>query len=191
MRKDDLVRLLAGALEDRRYTPGDAAAAAPAAVLAIIHYHHREKPYILLTKRGNGLRSHRGEISFPGGRYAEGDGDLLGTALRETSEEVGIAFSPQDILGSLRPVRTMTSNHFIVPFVTVQDMLPQVRASAAEVEQVLDVPLIETLESMAPDTEHYHLSRKACRFICDNNVVVWGATARIMEQLHRILIRPS
>lgn len=190
MRKDDLVRRLAGSLESKRYLPGDAASAAPAAVLAIIHYHHREKPYILLTKRGNGLRSHRGEISFPGGRYSEGDGDLLGTALRETSEEVGIAFSPQDILGSLRPVRTMTSNHFIVPFVTVKDVLPQVRISAVEVAEVLDVPLVGLLETMEPDREHFRLSKTAVRFTSGENVV-WGATARILKQLHELLIRPS
>lgn len=193
MRKSELERLLVGALDSRQYAPRDTpAAATPAAVLAIIHY-HGDRPYILLTKRGAGLRSHRSEISFPGGRYSEGDRDLLDTAIRETREEIGISFAPRDVLGSLRPVRTMTSNHYIVPFVTVQDMLPQVRASAAEVEQVLDVPLVETLQSMAPDTEHYHLSKNAYRFVCNGNdsAVVWGATARIMEQLYDILIRPS
>lgn len=187
MRKDELVQLLAKGLQKRQYEVGDAATATPAAVLAIIHY-HESRPYIFLTKRGGGLRSHSGEISFPGGRHSRDDATLLDTALRETEEEVGIIFQPKDVLGSLQPVRTMTSNHFIVPFVTVQDMLPKVRVSAAEVAEVLDVPLIETLLTMEPDKEHFRLSRTAARFTYGNNVV-WGATARIMKQLHELLIK--
>jgi 8-oxo-dGTP pyrophosphatase MutT (NUDIX family) len=145
-----------------------------------------------MTKRGADLKAHGGEISFPGGRFSDGDGgSLLATALRETEEEVGIAFQPSDVLGSLQPVRTMTSNHFIVPFVTVRDMLPQVRVSAAEVAEVLDVPLMEMLATKEPDTEHFHLSKNAYRFRSGNGNIIWGATARILEQLHKALIRPS
>ena len=112
---------------------------------------------------------------------------MLETALRETEEEVGIAFLPSDVLGSLQPVRTMTSNHFIVPFVTVRDMLPQVRLSAVEVEEVLDVPLMETLATRKPDVEHFHLSKNAYRFMGNGNVI-WGATARVLDQLHKALV---
>jgi 8-oxo-dGTP pyrophosphatase MutT (NUDIX family) len=188
--KGELVRLLSGALSKRRYEVKDAAGATPAAVLVIIHYHEKNSPYVFLTKRGADLKSHRNEISFPGGRYAEGDGSLLETALRETKEEVGIKFAASDILGSLEPVRTMTSNHFIVPFVTVKDVLPQVRISAVEVAEVLDVPLVGLLETMEPDREHFRLSKTAVRFTSGENVV-WGATARILKQLHELLIRPS
>ncbi|MEO9295826.1 MAG: CoA pyrophosphatase [Nitrososphaera sp.] len=191
MLKGELVRLLSGALSKRRYEVKDAASATPAAVLVIIHY-HENSPHVFLTKRGADLKSHRGEISFPGGRYSEGDddGSLLETALRETEEEVGIKFTAGDVLGSLEPVRTMTSNHFIVPFVTVKDVLPQVRVSAFEVAEVLDVPLVDLLETMKPDREHFRLSRTAVKFTYGNNVV-WGATARILKQLHELLIRPS
>ena len=89
--------------------------ATPAAVLVIIHY-HKDRPHVFLTKRSSNLKSHTGEISFPGGRYVEGDGTFLKTALRETAEEVGIEFTIDQIVGSLSAVRTMTSNHFIVPF---------------------------------------------------------------------------
>lgn len=187
MRKGELLRLLAKGLEKKQYEVGDAATTTPAAVLAIIHY-HENRPYIFLTKRSADLRSHRGEISFPGGRHSKEDATLLDTALRETEEEVGIIFQKTDVLGSLQPVRTMTSNHFIVPFVTVRDMLPKIRISAVEVAEVLDVPLIETLMTMEFDREHYRLSRTAIRFTYKSNVV-WGATARIMKQLHELLIK--
>lgn len=189
MRKEEVLSAMRPALSEKPYVPVDAASATPAAVLVIIHYHDNE-PHVFLTKRSSNLKVHTGEISFPGGRYVESDGTLLATALRETEEEIGIAFTPDQVAGSLRAVRTMTSNHFIVPFVTVQEMLPQYRTAAGEVESVIDPPLIETLRSIEPDTEHYRLARDAYKFTYNGNVI-WGATARILKQLNDLLIRPS
>lgn len=189
LRKEQILSFLRPALVDRPYLPADAALATPAAVLVIIHYHN-EKPHVFLTRRSSNLKSHTGEISFPGGRYVESDGTFLSTALRETAEEVGIAFSIDQIVGCLSAVRTMTSNHFIVPFVTIQDMLPQYRISTTEVEAVIDVPLIETLKSIELDTEHYHIAKDAFKFTYGNNVI-WGATARVLKQMYDILLRPS
>jgi 8-oxo-dGTP pyrophosphatase MutT (NUDIX family) len=153
----------------------------------IIHY-HGDSPYIFLTKRSTSLRTHRGEISFPGGRFVEQDRNLLSTALRETEEEIGISFKPEQVIGSLRSVRTMTSNHFIVPFLTIQQSLPEHRLAPSEVEAVVDAPLIETLKTIAPDVEHYRLSKQAVKFTYDGNMI-WGATARIMNQLYDLLIK--
>ncbi|HEX7031653.1 MAG TPA: CoA pyrophosphatase [Nitrososphaera sp.] len=187
LRKEEILSALRPALSEKPYVPADAAEfATPAAVLVIIHYHDNS-PHIFLTKRSSSLKSHSGEISFPGGRYVEGDGTLLATALRETEEEIGISFEPDQVAGSLRAVHTMTSNHFIVPFVTVQEMLPQYRTAASEVESVIDPPLIETLRSMQPDTEHYGLAPDAYKFTYNGNVI-WGATARILKQLHALLV---
>jgi 8-oxo-dGTP pyrophosphatase MutT (NUDIX family) len=186
LRKEQILSFLRPALVDKPYLPADAALATPAAVLVIIHY-HKERPHVFLTKRSSNLKSHTGEISFPGGRYIESDGTLLATALRETAEEIGIAFSVDQIVGCLSAVRTMTSNHFIVPFITIQEMLPQYRISTTEVEAVVDLPLIETLKSIEQDTEHYHLAKDAFKFTYGNNVI-WGATARVLKQIHDILI---
>jgi len=187
LHKEEILSLLRPALSDRSYLPVDAASATPSAVLVIIHYHDYI-PHVFLTKRSSNLRSHKGEISFPGGTYVKSDGTLLATALRETEEEIGISFGPEQVEGCLRAVRTMTSNHFIVPFLTIQDMLPKYRMATGEVEAVIDVPLIETLKSIEPDIEHYGLDRDSYKFTYDNNVI-WGATARILKQLHD-LIRP-
>ncbi|MGI0038041.1 MAG: NUDIX hydrolase, partial [Nitrososphaera sp.] len=99
MRKDEILSLLAPAVTRQPYLPKDAASATPSAVLVIIHYHH-DSPHILLTKRSSLLKMHSGEISFPGGRFVKEDGTLLSTALRETKEEIGITFPPEQIIGS-------------------------------------------------------------------------------------------
>ncbi|MDQ3848609.1 MAG: CoA pyrophosphatase [Thermoproteota archaeon] len=188
LRKEEILSFLRPAMISRPYLPTDAVLTRPAAVLVIIHY-HKDRPHVFLTKRSANLKLHSGEISFPGGRYVESDGTFLATALRETAEEVGIIFSTDQILGCLTAVRTMTSNHFIVPFVTIQDILPQYRISTDEVEAVIDVPLIETLKSIELDTEHYHIAKDAFKFTFDNNVI-WGATARVLKQMYDLLIRP-
>jgi len=187
LQKEEILSLLQPALVNKPYLPADAIFSTPSAVLVIIHY-HEDKPHIFLTRRSSNLKSHTGEISFPGGRYVESDGTLLASALRETAEEVGIVFTIDQVVGCLRAVRTMTSNHFIVPFVTLQDILPEYRISASEVDAVIDVPLIETLKSINPDIEHYHLANDAFKFTYGDNVI-WGATARIMKQMYDILIR--
>lgn len=189
MRKEQILSSLRPALLDRPYLPADAALATPAAVLVIIHY-HRDRPHVFLTKRSSNLKSHSGEISFPGGRYVKSDGTFLATALRETAEEVGIVFSSDQIVGCLAAVRTLTSNHFVVPFVTIQEMLPKYRISTSEVEAVIDVPLIETLKSIKQDTEHYQVAKDAFKFTYGNSVI-WGATGRILKQLHDILLTTS
>lgn len=189
LRKEEILSFLKPALSGRPYLPADAASATPAAVLVIIHY-HKDRPFVFLTRRSSTLRTHRSEISFPGGRYVESDGSLLATALRETEEEIGIKFAPDQVAGSLRAVHTMTSNHFIVPFVAIMDMLPMHRIAAGEVEAVIDAPLIETLKSIKPDKEHYELATDACKFTYDNNVI-WGATARMLKQMYDLLVRPS
>jgi len=186
VRKDELINRLASSLVRKPYYAGDAARAIPSAVLAIIHY-RQQKPYVCLIKRSSNLKLHKGEIAFPGGRYSAGDLSLLNTALRETKEEVGILFAPEQIIGSLQPVRTITSNHFIVPFVTVQENLPQYSIATEEVEMILDVPLIETLLTMQQDVEHYHLAKDVYKFTYDEHVI-WGATSRILKQLHELLI---
>jgi 8-oxo-dGTP pyrophosphatase MutT (NUDIX family) len=186
LHRDEILERLKPVLASREYAPEDAGSAVPSAVLVIIHY-HGGRPQVFLTKRSPSLKSHSGEVSFPGGRYAKDDKTLVATALRETEEEIGITFKPEQVIGSLKAVRTMTSNHFIVPFLTVQEKLPEHRVSAVEVEAVVDAPLVETLQSIEPDTEHYRLAANAVRFTFDNNVI-WGATARILEQLHDALI---
>jgi 8-oxo-dGTP pyrophosphatase MutT (NUDIX family) len=158
-----------------------------AAILVIIHCKH-VTPHMLLTKRSSNLRSHTGEISFPGGRYSSiHDSNLLDTALRETREEVGLYFRAEDILGRLESVHTLTSNFTIVPFITLQTKIPEPKIFTNEVESIIDVPLQETLATCQPDLDHYHISQKEVYKFTHQETVIWGATARVLKQLHDYL----
>lgn len=155
-------------------------------VVVLIHF-SRSAPYILLTKRSSKLKSHGGEISFPGGRFIEGDKNLLNTAIRETGEEIGIRLSRDDILGCLNSVKTLTSNFFIVPFVSILQDIGQPIPFTDEVEAVLDLPLVSLLSTMSPDTEHVSID-ELYKFNYDS-YLIWGATARILKQLNQFLIQ--
>ena len=79
-----------------------------------------ERLPLLFTVRSSDLRSHAGQIAFPGGRYEPQDADLLATAVRETREETGVDLTNRERLGSLDDLypRTPTLPPVIVrPFV--------------------------------------------------------------------------
>ena len=78
---------------------------------------------VLLTRRSELLRSHRGEISFPGGRVDAGETSRR-AAVREAYEEVALSPSAVRIHGRLEPISTMVSRSFIVPVVGVARLAP-------------------------------------------------------------------
>ncbi|KAK7687940.1 hypothetical protein QCA50_009159 [Cerrena zonata] len=74
------------------------------------------RPGILLEVRGK-LRTHSGEVSFPGGRVDETDSSALAAALRETQEEVGIRPEQIEILGRFGPPEISLGGMRVWPFV--------------------------------------------------------------------------
>lgn len=141
---------------------------------------------LVLTKRRADLRRHAGEISFPGGRRDPSDADLTETALREAEEEIGLARAEVRVIAALTPTSTFATNYTIHPFVAMlaHDPRPRTwRASEHEVETVLE-PLLGSLPSAR---ERTMISRRGFTFETDaylfDEQVVWGATARILDDL--------
>jgi 8-oxo-dGTP pyrophosphatase MutT (NUDIX family) len=155
-----------------------------AAVLVIIHYND-DTPHLFLTKRSPKIIAHANEVSFPGGSLDKADTSLADTAIRETKEEIGLNFQKSDLIGHLDVVRTLTSNFIIYPFVTLQDktLIPNILND--EVQDIIDAPLIETLQTM--DKDYIHSSFEDAYKFTYQREVIWGATARILKQLYDCL----
>jgi 8-oxo-dGTP pyrophosphatase MutT (NUDIX family) len=143
-------------------------------------------PEVLLTRRSWEMRSHRGEVSFPGGRMDPGE-TALDTALREAHEEVGLEPDLVTVRGELPHLNTAVTRSYIVPKVgTVTERL-DLQAQTSEVERVLWVPLVEFTREGAYRSEQWGeppLDRMLHFFELDDETV-WGATARIIADLLR------
>ena len=111
-----------------------------AAVLVAL-YEHDGSLHAVFTRRRADLRSHAGEISFPGGRRDEEDADLLSTALREAEEEIGLPRDAVHVLGALCPTPTVATSFGVYPFVGLIEPGREWTLSPREVDEVLELRL--------------------------------------------------
>jgi 8-oxo-dGTP pyrophosphatase MutT (NUDIX family) len=141
------------------------------------------QPHAVFTRRRADLRRHAGEISFPGGRRDPEDADLKDTALREAQEEIGLPRAEVRMLGELPPTSTFVTNYVIHPFVGEIPAGLAWQVSEREVDAVLELPLHALRESRT----RTRMQRRGISFETDAYVLedhlIWGATARILENL--------
>ena len=150
-----------------------------ASVLVVIY---DSSPKIIMTEKPENMKLHAGEISFPGVKFDATDSDLLETALRETSEEIGLHISRDQILGQLDPVKTLNSGFLILPFVCILKEIPPL-VSNSEVKKIFHIPLEPLLDTMMKDSNLDHnLIDKMYTFEYQSQIV-WGASARILQQI--------
>ena len=161
----------------------------PAGVLALFSEGPSHcAPELLLTRRALHLRTHRGEIAFPGGVKEPEDGTLWDAALRELSEELGLPERAVTFWGELSPVFTGTG-YVMAVFVGAVDLSPGIRPEPEEVAEVLRVT-VEDLMDPATVRDESFLEPTGLRSrptYSYNGRVVWGATARIITQLREAL----
>ena len=152
----------------------------PAAVLVPVI--DAPRPRLLLTKRAETVRDHRGEISFPGGVRHREDPDLLATALRETEEELGIPARAVEILGRLAPTPTIVTGYVIVPFVGLLAEVPPLSPSPVEIAEVLEMELgtLARVEREAGRSDPSGVFRTWFAYEVGGHTV-WGATGRIVH----------
>jgi 8-oxo-dGTP pyrophosphatase MutT (NUDIX family) len=154
------------------------------AVLAAL-YDDAGEAVVILTRRAQHLRSHRGEVSFPGGGEEREDADLVATALREAHEEVGLEPSAVEVVGELDHLRTITSRSFIAPYVGLLSEPPDLVPDPGEVARILRVPLSDLLADGVFREERWGIAgmdRAICFFELEDETV-WGATAAMLRNL--------
>ena len=154
-----------------------------ASVLVVIY---GKGPTVVMTEKPKHMKFHAGEISFPGGKLDVNDSNLLETALRETSEEIGLNISKDQVIGQLEPVVTLNSGFLILPFVSVIDEIPKLEANA-EVEKIFHIPLESFLETMARDPDPTHNIIQEMYTFEYEHQIIWGASARMLKQIQSSL----
>ena len=158
----------------------------PSAAVLVPLFEEDGETRVILTRRSSSMRSHTGEVSFPGGRL-EADEAPLAAALREASEEVGLDPEAVEILGQLAPLSTISRRSHITPFVGVLARRPVLRPNPHEVEHAFDVALVELLGDDVYKEERWDMLPSAAdrpmHFFHLPHDIVWGATARILHEL--------
>ena len=160
----------------------DAPGSKDAAVLIPLYVDDGEL-HSVFTKRRDDLSHHAGEISFPGGRPDFPDEDLEVTALREAEEEIGLPREDVDVLGALPPTGTFVTNYKIHPFVGMIEPGNEWKMQENEVEVILELSIPDLVRGF----EMKRLIRrgvpiKTPTYTVDGSLI-WGATARIVENL--------
>ena len=152
------------------------------AAVLVLFYPGKEGLHVLLTKRTEDVEHHKGQISFPGGVCDDVDKHIVETALRECEEEVGLSRSAVDVLGIFNEYET-PSGFAITPVIAWVPELPRLNPSAAEVAQILEVPVALFLDKR---NERVERRRRMGReldvyFYRFGEHEIWGATASILR----------
>jgi len=160
-----------------------------AAVIVLLYLRDGEY-HILLNKRSDTVEDHKGEMAFPGGRIEPTDASPEEAALRETFEEMGVRPEDVGVLGPLGGVTT-PSRYFVNPFVGTIPGAYGFTRSASEVAEVVEVPLATLVrDGTVPMDVPFGNGRtgKFDVYLFEGHVI-FGATARILGDLLRVLER--
>jgi 8-oxo-dGTP pyrophosphatase MutT (NUDIX family) len=156
----------------------------------ILLYPRADQLHFVLTRRTQTVRSHKGQISLPGGAREDGE-SLVQTALRETCEELGVPPDGIEVMGQLSVLYTPPSHYCIHPFVAHRPTAPTFTPDPVEVAEVLEVPLARLLDPSIRQVEYWQdpnfESPRRVPFFYIQGQVVWGATAMILSELVTLL----
>lgn len=141
-------------------------------------------PQIVLTERSRSLRSHPGQISFPGGSVEPGDADAEAAAVREAREEIGLHPDHVRVLGRLPDYVTGTGFD-IAPYVARLSGDAGLAPDGLEVVRLLRLPLAHALDQrrFRQETKSINGIRYKFHIIEYDGNYIWGATAAMLYGL--------
>jgi len=144
--------------------------------------------YVVFTERTHRVSTHKGQISFPGGRLDKCDASPLEAALRECEEEIGIARGQVDVLGRLDDCLTFVSNYIITPFVGAIPWPHHFDLNEIETASIIEAPVSDLIDPrcLAEGSEIVDGRILPAYFYAHDGKVIWGATARILKQFLEI-----
>jgi 8-oxo-dGTP pyrophosphatase MutT (NUDIX family) len=176
---------------------------AQAAVLVpiVMRGHQAASPTVLLTRRAAHMKTHSGQIAFPGGKVDPEDANMQATALREAEEEVGLAARHVQVIGEL-PVYITGTSFWVTQVIGLVSPDFELRLNADEVADVFEVPLSflmnpanhrrHAFEWQGSQRQWFSMPYEERRTASNGEVqavehFIWGATAGMLRNFYRFL----
>jgi len=163
-----------------------------AAVAIILFHNEAGKLCTIVTRRQEYDGSHSGQISFPGGKKEIDDDNLLDTAIRECYEEIGVHARNFEVLKELTPLFVPVSQFLITPYVFYSENKTfEYMRSEREVAAIHELDLLELFKSEVVYLDlkiNSDYTLKKVPHFQQEDVLIWGATALILNELKDILV---
>ncbi len=159
-----------------------------AAVLVLLHGDNKN-PRVLLTQRAMHLKTHAGEVAFPGGMWDSIDTDLLQTALREANEEVGLQSEVVNPIATLPTASPRRREISVTPYVALAPDPLDLNANSDEISTIFSVPLAFFLQH--DEYKYFDMEitseegRREIRFpyITYRDYKIWGFTLKVLTDM--------
>jgi len=172
-------------IEDERYL-GDTVQHRAAAVLIPIT--DRAEPGVILTQRPTWLRSHAGQVAFPGGKVDDSDENSIFAALREAEEELNIPPARVEVIG-VADTYYSGSGYSIAPVIGIIPPDLELQPNPQEVEDWFEVPLAFLLDpaNSIKKEANWNGQQRSYYDMQWGERRIWGVTAGIIANLVRRL----
>ncbi len=147
----------------------------------------RAEPGVILTVRREHMRTHAGQVAFPGGRIDPGE-DAVSAALREAWEELGLEPQAAEVVGAIDPYRTVTG-YVVTPVLAVVEPDQPLSPHEYEVADWFEAPLGYVLDPVNQQRKSALFQGRERHYyeIVWNDRRIWGATAAMLVNLSRRL----
>ncbi len=160
-----------------------------AAVNIVLYLRDNEWYFPLIQRTENERDRHSGQISLPGGKREESDRDFAETALRETSEEIGLEKPYVRIIREMSPIYIPPSNFYVYPYISYSRKNPEFILQESEAVEVIEFPITSFLHlSDSPEIMALPgVGGKEVPVINFNEYIIWGATAMILSEFSQLI----
>lgn len=152
-----------------------------AAVLVPLYEDDRGDVRLVLTKRHDWMRTHAGDVVFPGGKIDEEDVGPVAAALREAWEEVRIPAEAVEVIGGLGTIQPGPQGLLVVPVVARIERPEELHPQPDEVDVIIEPTLTELLDDSLWQQRLFY--GRDLWFYEFPEGTLWGATAFMVREL--------